>query len=146
MPKTISNSRISKGNNKIKIQNFPSKNRVLYLSSYFDRNPQQSYSSLSVSEQEDLLNRLKLEYSQILFDYFSSDDKIARLIDCFVKEVFLVDLPVHKVVEIHCLLIDELKRQLMIKGLHTEHLCSFRLTLIEVIARLGETYRKAIHT
>lgn len=145
MPETISKSKISRGKNEIKIRTFQPKNRVIYLSSYFDRNPQQFYSSLSVSEQKELLDRLRLDYSQILFDYFSSDEKIARSLDIFVREVFLVNLPVHRVIEIHCSLIDDLRRQLMVEGLQTAHLCSFRLTLIEVIARLGEIYRKAIH-
>ncbi|MEM7761167.1 MAG: hypothetical protein AAF298_24010, partial [Cyanobacteria bacterium P01_A01_bin.40] len=50
----------------------------------------------------------------------------------------------NKVVEIHMGLIDDLERELKFKGLHTEHLSDFRLTLIDVIAHLGEMYRNVI--
>ena len=146
MPKTISKSKISRCENKLESPNVRSRKQLLYLGTYFNRNPQQFYINLSVSKQNELIDRLQLDYSQILFDYFSSEEKIVCLMDSFVREVFLLDLPVYKVIEIHCLLIDDLRQQLMLKGIQTAYLDNFRLTLIEVIARLGEMYRKAIRT
>ena len=143
MPETISKSKISRCENKLESPNVRSRKQLLYLGSYFNRNPQQFYINLSVSKQNELIDRLQLDYSQILFDYFSSEDAIARLIDRFVTEVFLVNLPVHKIVEIHCSLIDDLRQQFMLEGIQTAYLGNFRLTLIEIIARLGEMYRKA---
>lgn len=142
MPKTL-NTQFPRYGNELNSSNTNSEEKLVYLGTYISREPQQFYSSLSVSKQEELLERLKLDYSQILFDYFASEAKIARQIDRFVERVFALNLPVYKVVEIHCSLIDNLKRQLMLEGLRTEYLSSFRLTLIEVLARLGETYRHA---
>ena len=120
------------------------KKRLKYSGVYYQRNIQQFYPNLSVLEQRKLLDRLELIYSQILFDYFSSQDNIDNLIDRFVEEAFFVDLPFNKVVEIHVNLIDNLERQLLLEGLHTEHLSDFRLTLIDVVAHLGEMYRNLV--
>ncbi len=120
------------------------KKRLKHSGVYYQRDIQQFYPNLSVLEQRELLDRLELIYSQILFDYFSSQDNINNLIDRFVEEAFFVDLPFNKVVEIHVNLIDNLERQLLLEGLHTEHLRDFRLTLIDVIAHLGEMYRNLV--
>ena len=49
-----------------------------------------------------------------------------------------------KVVEMHMQLIDGLARELKIQGLDTEYLKDYRLTLIDVIAHLGEMYRSVL--
>lgn len=142
IPKTLSIKSSCDGK-QLNRSNTNSRKKLVYLGTRVGRDPQQFYSSLSILEQEELLENLKLDYSQILFDYFASETKIACQIDRFVNQVFALNLPVYKVVEIHCSLIDNLKRQLMLKGLRTEYLSSFRLTLIVVLAHLGETYRYA---
>ena len=143
MMSTTLSTQFPRRGNELNSSNVNSGEKLVYLGTYVTRDPQQFYSSLSVLEQEELLERLKLDYSQILFDYFASEAKIARQIDRFVNQVFALNIPVYKIVEIHCSLIDNLKRQLMLEGLRTEYLSSFRLTLIDVLARLGETYRRA---
>ena len=120
------------------------KERLGYSGIYSKRNSQHFFNCLSSFEQEKLLKKLKVIYSQILFNYFSSHDNINNLIDRFVEEAFFVNLPIGKVVEIHMELIDNLEHQLKFEGLHTAHLSDYRLTLIDVIAHLGEMYRMVI--
>ena len=99
------------------------------------------FDSLSEFEQKQLLKNLKAQYSLILFDYFSSKDIINDKIEDFAKEAFNINLPIGKIVEIHLDLIENLEYQLMLEGLQAEYLSDFRLTLIDVIAHLGELYR-----
>ena len=118
--------------------------RLEYSGIFSKRNPHAFFSNLSGSERRQLINKLKLIYAQILFDYFASEDNINSLIDRFVEEAFFVNLPLNKVVEIHLDLIDSFERNLKLEELHTHHLSEFRLTLIDVIAHLGEMYRSVI--
>lgn len=118
--------------------------RLGYSGVYFKRNPELFFKNLSVCDQKQLLEKLKLIYSQIICNYFSSEDNTNSLIDRLVEEAFFVNLPMNKVVEIHLDLIDALECQLKLEGMHTEHLSDFRLTLIDVIAHLGEMYRSVI--
>ena len=120
------------------------KERLGYSGIYSNRDSQYFFNCLSHFEQKKSLEKLKLIYSQILFSYFSSEDKINNLIDRFVEEAFFINLPINKVVEIHMELIDNLEHQLKFEGLHTDHLSDYRLTLIDVIAHLGEMYRMVI--
>lgn len=101
------------------------------------------FADLSEFEQKKVLKNLKMEYCLILFDYFSNNDSINSKIEDFAREAFNLDLPVSKVVEIHLNLIDGVEKQLMVEGLNAEYLSDFRLTLIDVIAHLGELYRSA---
>ena len=119
--------------------------RLGYSGIYSQRNSQHFFNHLSNFEQKKLLERLKLIYSQILFHYFSSEDSINTLIDQFVEEAFFINLPMNKVVEIHMELINNLEHQLKFEGLHTDYLSDYRLTLIDVIAHLGEMYRTVIN-
>lgn len=111
---------------------------------YFKRDAQVFFNNLTFLQRQELLDRLKSLYSQILIKYFSEEEDLNSLIDRFVEEAFFVNLPMNKVVEIHLELIDNLDRQLKFEGLHTEHLSDFRLTLIDVIAHLGEMYRSVV--
>ena len=54
------------------------------------------------------------------------------------------DLAIDQVVEIHMKLIDDLARELRVEGLHPDFLSDYRLTLIDVIAHLGEMYRSVL--
>ena len=111
---------------------------------YFKRDAQVFFNNLTFLQRQELLDRLKSLYSQILMKYFSEEEDLNNLIDRFVEEAFFVNLPMNKVVEIHLELIDKLDRQLKFEGLNTEHLSDFRLTLIDVIAHLGEMYRSVV--
>ena len=106
-----------------------------YFANHFD--------DLSEFEQKKVLKSLKVEYSLILFDYFSDKNSINHKIEDFAREAFKIDLPISKVVEIHVDLIGSLEKELMLEGLRAEYLSDFRLTLIDVIAHLGEMYRYA---
>jgi len=108
---------------------------------YEERHRIKHFDNLSEFEQKKILKDLKVEYSLILYDYFSDKDSINHKIEDFSREAFKIDLPMSKVVEIHLDLIDDLEKQLMLEGLNTEYLSDFRLTLIDVIAHLGEMYR-----
>lgn len=101
------------------------------------------FDSLSEFEEKQSLKNLKAEYSLILFDYFSSENIINDKIENFSREAFNICLPISKIVEIHLDLMDSLEHQLLLEGLHTDYLSYFRLTLIDVIAHLGELYRNA---
>ena len=101
------------------------------------------FDDLSEFEQRKILKNLKVEYSLILFDYFSDKNSINNNIEDFAREAFNINLPISKVVEIHLDLIDSLEKELIIEGLQVEYLSDFRLTLIDVIAHLGEMYRNA---
>lgn len=120
------------------------KERLGYLGIYSQRDPQQFFNHLTVREQEKLLRQLKAIYSQILINYFTEQNQINNQIDQFVEQAFFVNLPLNKVVEIHLELIEDLEHQLKIEGLHAEYLSDYRLTLIDVLAHLGEMYRSVL--
>lgn len=144
MHRTINESQIERHQQQQNCLNSKLNERLEYSDVYFNRDSQGFFKHLSVFEQKQLLERLKLIYSQILFDYFSPEGNINSLIDRFVEEAFFVNLPMNKVVEIHLELIENLERQLRFEGLHIDYLSDFRLTLIDVIAHLGEMYRSVI--
>ena len=99
------------------------------------------FDDLSEFEQKKVIKNFKIEYSLILYDYFADEDSINNKIENFTREAFNIYLPMSKVVEIHLDLIDNLEKQLIIEGLNSEYLSDFRLTLIDIIAHLGEMYR-----
>lgn len=144
MPETFNQSQLNKHRHQQNSLNSKLNERLGHSSVYFKRDRRQFFNRLSFIEQRKLLDRLKLIYSQILFDYFLPQSNVNDRIDRFVEEAFMVNLPMNKVVEIHMELIDSLERQLIFEGLHTEHISDFRLTLIDVIAHLGEMYRSVI--
>lgn len=121
------------------------KERLGYLGVYYKRNPQFFFRYLSQNEKVKLIERLKQNYSQIVLNYFSQDDpKINQLIDNFVNEAFFADISVSKIVEIHMDLMDDFSKQLKLEGRNEDILTDYRLTLIDVIAHLGEMYRRSI--
>ena len=144
MSKVISKSSIERDKQQQNRLNTKLDERLEYSGIFFKRNPHVFFSDLSGSAQRQLIDRLKVIYAQILSNYFSSEVDINSLIDRFVEEAFFANLPMNKVVEIHMDLIGNLERKLRFEGLHTEHLSDFRLTLIDVIAHLGEMYRSVI--
>lgn len=120
------------------------KERLGYTGIYSQRNPEQFFGNLSTLEQRKLLKELKAIYFQIIVDYFTKEEQINERIDRFVEKAFFVNLPMDEVVEIHMKLIDNLARELKFEGLDAAYLSDYRLTLIDVIAHLGEMYRSVL--
>jgi circadian clock protein KaiA len=120
------------------------KERLGYLGVYYKRNPQLFLRHLSPSERQKLLENLKSEYRQIVLKYFSPDQTLNQKIDNFVDKAFFADISVSRIVEIHMELMEEFSKQLKLEGRSEEILLDYRLTLIDVIAHLGEMYRRSI--
>jgi circadian clock protein KaiA len=120
------------------------KERLGYLGVYYKRNPQLFLRHLSHSERQKLLENLKSEYRQIVLRYFSHDNTLNQRIDNFVDKAFFADISVSRIVEIHMELMEEFSKQLKLEGRSEEILLDYRLTLIDVIAHLGEMYRRSI--
>lgn len=91
-----------------------------------------------------LLQQLRSDYRQILLSYFTTDKALQEKIDKFVNAVFCANIPVPEIIEIHMELIDEFSHQLRLEGRGDEPLMDYRLTLIDILAHLCETYRGAI--
>ncbi|MBD2343481.1 KaiA family protein [Anabaena subtropica] len=91
-----------------------------------------------------LLQQLKSDYRQILLSYFTTDKALKEKIDKFINAVFCANIPVPEIIEIHMELIDEFSKHLRLEGRSDETLMDYRLTLIDILAHLCETYRGAI--
>lgn len=120
------------------------KERLGYLGVYYKRNPQLFLRHLPPSERQKLLENLKSEYRLIVLKYFSQDNNLNQRIDNFVDKSFFADISVSRIVEIHMELMEEFSKQLKLEGRSEEILLDYRLTLIDVIAHLGEMYRRSI--
>lgn len=120
------------------------KERLGYLGVYYKRNPQFFLRYLSQKEKERFLDQLKSDYRQIVLRYFSQENSINQEIDNFVNQAFFADVSVSRIVEIHMELMEEFSKQLKLEGRSEEVLLDYRLTLIDVIAHLGEMYRRSI--
>lgn len=120
------------------------KERLGYLSVYYKRNPQLFLRHLPQNERQKLLENLKSEYRLIVLKYFSQDSTLNQKIDNFVDKAFFADVSVTRIVEIHMELMEEFAKQLKLEGRSEEVLLDYRLTLIDVIAHLGEMYRRSI--
>ncbi len=119
------------------------KERLGYLGIYYKRNSQQFFRNLSKQQQEELLKSLKNGYREIILEYFS-ENSINQEIDEFVNLAFFADISVSRVLEIHMELMDDFSQQLQIEGRSEEILLDYRLALIDIIAHLGEMYRRSI--
>ena len=120
------------------------KERLGYLGVYYKRNPQLFLRHLSLQERQKLLENLKSEYRLIILKYFSQENTLNQRIDNFVDKAFFADISVSRIVEIHMELMEEFSKQLKLEGRSEEILLDYRLTLIDVIAHLGEMYRRSI--
>ena len=115
-----------------------------YLGVYSQREPQKFYRNLQPHQKQKLLAQLKTEYRQIILDYFSQDSQDNQDIDKFVNQAFFADLAISQILEMHMELMDEFAQQLKLEERSEEILLDYRLTLIDVIAHLGEMYRRSI--
>ena len=64
-------------------------------------------------------------------------------IDKFVNALFYANVPIPQIIEIHMELIEEFSKRLKMEGRSDETLLSYRLTLIDILAHLCETYRSS---
>jgi circadian clock protein KaiA len=120
------------------------KERLGYLGVYYKRNPQDFYRNLSRAEKGELLDRLRENYREIILNYFIQEYPINQAIDQFVNYVFFVDISVSQILEIHMELMDQFSQQLKLEGRSEEILLDYRLALIDILAHLGEMYRRSI--
>lgn len=120
------------------------KERLDYLGVYYKRNSQYFYRNLSHNDKQELLKQLKESYQEIILNYFTSDYPINQDIDQFINQVFFADVSVSQIIEIHMELMDTFSQQLKIEGRSEEILLDYRLVLIDILAHLGEMYRRSI--
>lgn len=120
------------------------KERLGYLGVYYKRNPQLFYRNLAPEEKKELLREVRADYREIILNYFLQDYPINQAIDELVNNVFFTDLSVSQILEIHMELMDEFSQQLKLEGRSEEILLDYRLALIDILAHLGEMYRRSI--
>jgi circadian clock protein KaiA len=118
--------------------------RLGYLAVYYKRNPRYFFRHLDRQEKRDLLDRLRLQYRQIVLGYFADSSQINDQIDEFVSATFFRDLAVSEIVKIHMELMEEFSNQLKLEGRSEDVLLDYRLTLIDIIAHLCEMYRRSV--
>ncbi|WP_035799393.1 circadian clock protein KaiA [Crocosphaera chwakensis] len=120
------------------------KERLGYLGVYYKRNPKYFYRNLSPEDKQELLKQLMASYREIILNYFDEETDINQAIDQFVNQAFFSDISVSRVLEIHMELMDEFSQQLKLEGRSEEILLDYRLTIIDILAHLGEMYRRCI--
>jgi circadian clock protein KaiA len=120
------------------------KERLGYLGIYYKRDPQLFFRNLTPLEREHFVHELTVEYQAIILNYFAKGGDINPKIDAFVNKVFFADLSVSQVLELHMDLMDRFAKKLKLEGRSEDILLDYRLTLIDVIAHLGEMYRRSI--
>ena len=120
------------------------KERLGYLGVYYKRNPKSFYRNLEPAEKQEFLEQLALEYREIILTYFNQSVDINQEIDQFVNSAFFADVSVSQILEIHINLMDEFSQHLKLEGRSEEILLDYRLALIDILAHLGEMYRRSI--
>ncbi|MBD2511396.1 KaiA family protein [Nostoc muscorum FACHB-395] len=105
---------------------------------------QQHFHEMNPAERQGLLRQLKLDYSLILINYFTTDKTLKEKIDKFINTIFYANIPVPQIIEIHMEVIEEFSIQLKLEGRSNETLLDYRLTLIDILAHLCEVYRSSI--
>jgi circadian clock protein KaiA len=120
------------------------KERLGYLGVYYKRNPNYFYRNLSAPDKQEFLQQIGAEYREIILNYFAKDFDINQSIDQFVNKAFFADISVSQILEIHMELMDEFAQHLKLEGRSEEILLDYRLALIDILAHLGEMYRRSI--
>ena len=108
------------------------------------RKRQSLLQQMSLNRDRKFRQQLKADYCQILLRYFTNDNTVKQQIDRFINVVFDAKIPVPQIIEIHMELIDEFSKQLKLEGRNDEVLLDYRLTLIDILAHLCETYRTSM--
>ncbi|MBW4422921.1 MAG: circadian clock protein KaiA [Nostoc desertorum CM1-VF14] len=119
--------------------------KYIYLFASNTQKSQQHFQEMTPSERQGLLRQLKLDYSLILIDYFTTDKTLKEKIDKFINTIFYGNIPVPQIIEIHMEVIEEFSKQLRLEGRSNETLLDYRLTLIDILAHLCELYRSSIY-
>ena len=99
---------------------------------------------MTTADQQRLLQQIKSDYRQILISYFIPNKTLPEKVDKLVNTLFCANIPVPQIIEIHMELIDEFSKQLKLEGRNDEALLDYRLTLIDILAHLCETYRRSM--
>ncbi|NJM74929.1 MAG: circadian clock protein KaiA [Acaryochloridaceae cyanobacterium RU_4_10] len=120
------------------------KERLGYLGIYYKRDPQLFFRNFTKVERESFIHELTVEYQDIILSYFQKGGDINPKIDAFVNRAFFADLSVSQVLELHMELMERFAKKLKLEGRSEDVLLDYRLTLIDVIAHLGEMYRRSI--
>ena len=105
------------------------------------REHKQLFQQMPPAKQQEYLLQLKLDYRQILLNYFVPDIILKQQIDSFINRIFYASIPVTYIIEIHMDLIEEFSTKLKLEGRSDEILLDYRLTLIDILAHLCEMYR-----
>ncbi|NJP08849.1 MAG: circadian clock protein KaiA [Leptolyngbyaceae cyanobacterium RU_5_1] len=120
------------------------KERLGYLGVYYKRDPKNFFRHLPPDQKQELLEKLRSDYRDIVLCYFADDNTLNQRIDDFVNTTFFTDISASQIVEIHMELMDSFSKQLKLEGRSEEILLDYRLTLIDTIAHLCEMYRRSI--
>ena len=120
------------------------KERLGYLGVYYKRNPNYFYRNLIKREKKEFLAQLSAEYREIILNYFAPDENFNQMIDQFVNHIFFSDISISQILEIHMELMDQFSQSLKLEGRSDEVLLDYRLALIDILAHLGEMYRRSI--
>ncbi len=118
--------------------------KYLYVFASQMQKSQQHFQDMTPAERQELLKQLKLHYSLILIDYFTTDKTLKDKIDKFINTIFYANIPVPQIIEIHMEVIEDFSNQLKLEGRSNETLLDYRLTLIDILAHLCEVYRSSI--
>ncbi|MGJ5633614.1 KaiA family protein [Nostoc sp. CALU 1950] len=122
----------------------PYTSKYIYVFASQMQKSQQHFQEMTPAERQGLLRQLKLDYSLILIDYFTTDKTLKEKIDKFINTIFYANIPVPQIIEIHMEVIEEFSNQLKLEGRSNETLLDYRLTLIDILAHLCEVYRSSI--
>ncbi len=119
-------------------------NQDNYLFAFGKERKSQIFQDMTVIEKQELLEELKLDYREIIINYFISEKGLKEKIDKFINALFYANIPVPQIIEMHMEVIDEFSKQLRLEGRSDETLLDYRLTLIDILANLCEIYRSSI--
>ncbi len=120
------------------------KERLGYLGVYYKRNPSHFYRNLSPQEKREYLDDLGIQYREIILIYFNQETNVNDMLDQFVNQAFFADIAISQILEIHMELMDEFAKQLKLEHRSEDILLDYRLVLIDILAHLGEMYRRSI--
>ncbi len=95
-------------------ENFPDES--CYIVGVHKRENQYFYQQMSPAKQQTFWQQMKLDYSQILLNYFTDDTTLKQKIDNFINTAFCHNIPVPQIIELHMELIDEFSKQLKLEG------------------------------
>lgn len=99
------------------------------------------FHQLAPAKKQAFLQQLKVDYRQIILQYFVANKNIKQKIDEFIDTAFSSKIPIPHIIEIHMDIIEEFSKKLKVEGRNDDVLLDYRLTLIEILAHLCELYR-----